>query len=163
MRKRPHGFFVVVLVLASAGVLGGCMVHARTRPATVSYAASSEVYVSQPMPPPRVEVVQTVAPYSGAVWVRGHWQWRGGGWYWVSGRWSRPARPGTVWVGPRYVYRNGRHVYVRGHWGGRGAVRVRGSGAVQRRRAVRRRRGRRPAPPAAGVRRSPAPPSAGVR
>ena len=151
MKHLPRNLGVGLLAAVTAVLTSGCVIRARAHPVGVYYTTGSEVYVSQPMPPPRVEVVSGVAPYSGAVWVNGHWQWSGANWVWVSGQWDRPVRPGYVWIQPRYQYRGGRHVYVRGYWGAGGAVRVRST-------PVR----RAPPPPAAGVRRAPPPPAAGV-
>jgi hypothetical protein len=120
MKHLPQGLVVGLLAVVAAGLLSGCVIRARTRPVGVYYTTGSEVYVTQAMPPPRVEVVPTAAPYGGAVWVNGHWAWSGHGWVWTGGNWQRPAHVGAVWVGPRYVYRGGRHVYVTGHWGGGG-------------------------------------------
>ena len=48
------------------------------------------VYVRSGPPPLKTEIV-TVAPYTDAVWVPGHWKWGGHyrGYVWVSGHWRR--------------------------------------------------------------------------
>jgi hypothetical protein len=45
--------------------------------------------------------VRPVAPYPGAVWVQGEWEWRGGRYEYVPGYWARPR---------------GQRVYVEGGW-----------------------------------------------
>jgi hypothetical protein len=46
-------------------------------------------YVRVPAPPPPQSEVVGVAPYTGAVWVGGHWAWRPrfGRYVWVPGHW----------------------------------------------------------------------------
>ena len=56
-----------------------------------------------------------VAPYAGAVWVPGEWEWRGGRYVYVNGYWARPRNKhvyveGTWVQGPRGYY------WQRGHW-----------------------------------------------
>jgi len=45
----------------------------------------------RPLPPLPKEEVITVVPYSGAVWVPGHWRWRerAGEYVWIPGHWRR--------------------------------------------------------------------------
>ena len=45
-------------------------------------------------PAPYVEAVP-VAPYPGAIWIRGYWGGWGGRHHWVPGRWQE--RPGPTW------------------------------------------------------------------
>ena len=121
MKQLPHQ--VVVGTLAAL-LTSGCLLTARTRaqPVDVVYESSApEVYVTEPMPAPRVEVV-TTAPSQDVLWVDGYWQWGGGGYVWSPGRWARPTRPGYVWNAPRYERRQNRHVYVSGQWAPRNAV-----------------------------------------
>ena len=50
------------------------------------------IVYDRPEPPaPKVEI-RTASPYPGAVWVPGHWKWRGRGrgYVWVPGHWRRP-------------------------------------------------------------------------
>lgn len=117
----------LVLGALAAVLTSGCLwtARARVQPVDVYYSTSSEVYVSEPMPAPRVEVVHAVARPSGLVWVGGYWQWGGGGYVWAPGRWARPSRPGYVWLAPRYERRQDRHVYIQGQWAP-GTVRAHG-------------------------------------
>jgi hypothetical protein len=76
--------------------------------------AVAEVVVPGPPPAERVEVVG-VAPYPGAVWVRGHWRWNGYAHVWVAGHWQRP-RAGYVWEPAHWVAGPGGWRFVPGHW-----------------------------------------------
>lgn len=142
MKQLPHHLVVGTL---AALLTSGCLLTARTRaqPVDVYYSSASEVYVTEPMPAARVEVV-TVAPSRDVLWVDGYWQWSGAGYAWNPGRWARPSHPGYVWHAPRYERRQNRHVYVSGQWAPRSAV-VRGS--VRGRSGHRDDRGPRRAPP----------------
>jgi YXWGXW repeat-containing protein len=152
MKHAPHHLVVGTLAVA---LTSGCLWSARARVQPVDVdvyePTSSVVYVSEPMPPPRVEVVRTVAPSSDVLWVDGYWQWGGGGYVWTAGRWARPSRPGYVWLAPRYERRQGRHVYIQGAWGPR-TVRVQGDAG----RGYSQRAGR-------GYRRGPPPPARRAR
>ena len=120
------------LLLGTAVLLGGCYVEPQPRYyQTGSYQAGgyyqnssyTEISVGEPQPiyyeappppPPRYEA-RPAAPFYGAVWVDGWWDWRGGTWVWVNGYWVAP-RDGCNYVGPRYDYNGGRVVVVRPHW-----------------------------------------------
>ena len=60
------------------------------QPAQAPIVEASAPYV-RPLPPPPKEEIITVAPYPGAVWVRGHWQWRRRvrEYVWIPGHWRR--------------------------------------------------------------------------
>ena len=75
---------------------------------------ASEVVVDTAPPPDQVEVVGT-APYAGAVWVRGHWQWAGGRHVWRPGHWVRP-RVGYVFVPGHWENWGHRWRFIPGHW-----------------------------------------------
>ena len=111
--KDWTGLLVLVAALAAAPLVTGCTVHATTRPAHVS---GGVVVYTQPPPPRRVVVsARPVAPYHGAVWIDGHWVWRGNQYVWVNGRWIRP-RTGYVYVQPRWERRGNGWVHVQGSW-----------------------------------------------
>lgn len=125
-------FWFPMVVAAAALALSGCYARARGGVyATTPAYASSGVVVYEAPPQPRV-VVHTPppAPYPGAVWVRGHWQWNGHSHVWVDGHYMQP-RAGYVYVQPRWERRGTGYVYVQGTWraGGHshGNVRVRQS------------------------------------
>lgn len=78
--------------------------------------AGTESYVVEQEPPPdQYEEVQTVAPYPGGVWVRGHWRWRGGRYQWMPGHWVR-GRGNRVYVPARYERHGNRWRYEGGHF-----------------------------------------------
>lgn len=149
MKHAPHH---LVLGTLAAALTSGCLWSARAEvePVDAYYSTSSEVYVSEPMPAPRVEVV-TLAPSSDMLWVDGYWQWGGGGYAWTSGRWARPSRPGYVWLAPRYERRQNRHVYIQGQWAP-GTVRVHGNAGRGSPQRVVRGSHRGPPPPARSAR-----------
>src|ERR1700735_4507030 len=72
-------------LLVAGALLGGCVVA----PAPGYYGGA---VVTVAPPAPQVEVVG-VAPYPGAVWIGGYWNWVGGRAVWVGGRWGH-GRPG---------------------------------------------------------------------
>ena len=97
-------------LLAASALLGGCAVV----PAPVP-VADGDVYTTVAPPTPQYEVVP-VAPYVGAVWIGGYWNWYGGRHVWVPGRYVRP-RPGYHWQA-RYWERGPRGGWALhgGHW-----------------------------------------------
>jgi hypothetical protein len=116
LHNKLRSTLVALLIGAVGMIIGvGCTGEIRTR-GYVAYEAPA------PPPPPRQYVVG-VAPYQGAVWVDGQWQWNGYDWQWVDGYWQEP-RVGHVWIQPRWERRGGSWVYARGAWQPRGSVRV---------------------------------------
>lgn len=106
--NRRVGF---VVALGLSVTLGGCLVRGR---AGFGATVSPGVVVYQDPPPPRM-VVQPAAPYGGAVWVEGNWQWNGAQWVWADGYWQQP-RVGYVYVQPRWERRGNGWVHVEGRW-----------------------------------------------
>jgi YXWGXW repeat-containing protein len=100
---------VVVSALIAAGTVATLAVPLPSS----AQAVQAEIYVLQPPPPPRVEVVP--APRSGYVWVPGHYQYRTDNYVWAEGSWE-PARPGYVFRAPAWVEREGRWVYQPPRW-----------------------------------------------
>ncbi len=105
---------MLLLALAS----GGCWGTLRTR---VDYSVEAdidvphEVVVMSAPPPLRVEAEsQPSAPLANAVWVAGHYEWRGH-WEWVPGYWET-GRAGYVWIAPVARETGGRIVYHAGYW-----------------------------------------------
>jgi len=82
-------------------------------PAPPPVYGGAVVEVENEPPPVQVEA-RPVVPYQGAVWIEGHWDWRGR-WVWVPGFWERP-RAGWVWVAHHWQRWRGRWRYVPGHW-----------------------------------------------
>lgn len=118
--SRIARLLLPVLVLGSTVLLGGCYARVYGRPAAVATVSTSGYVVYEP-PPPRRVVVRPAAPYQGAIWVDGHWQWNGAQYVWVDGYWEQP-RVGYVYVQPRWVRRGRGWVYVQGAWQPGGAA-----------------------------------------
>ena len=89
-------------------------------------AAPTVVYQPPPEPAQPIEVeaappapiaeVQPAAPFGGAVWIPGYWQWNGHHHVWVGGHWSAP-RAGWVWEPHKWEHGpRGRWHHVPGHW-----------------------------------------------
>ncbi len=118
-------------VLLGLIALSGCVLHTRPRATVVAAAppvhaqaqvqvATGQVIYTAPPPPQQVVVAQPAAPYAGAVWVAGHWEWNGAQHVWIQGHYIQP-RAGHVYVQPRWERRGQGWVYVQGSWnrGGR--------------------------------------------
>ena len=65
-------------------------------------------------PPPRMQTMPP-PPNRQFVWTQGYWDWRGR-WVWVPGHWGPRPRPGSTWVGGRWVRHGRRNVWVHSHW-----------------------------------------------
>ncbi|MCD6499330.1 MAG: hypothetical protein J7M25_13640, partial [Deltaproteobacteria bacterium] len=102
--------------LLSGTMGGGCWWSAPVRYEDMRRPAEPVRWVEVPERPPQ-SIAESVpeAPYPGAVWVPGFWNWTGARWGWVSGRYEQP-RYGAYWVAPRYRHWQGRWVYRPGHW-----------------------------------------------
>jgi len=79
----------------------------------LAVCAPTTVALREP-PPPRHERV-TAKPFPNAVWIGGHWQWKGGKYVWVSGHWVK-KRPGKKWVPGHWVKRKRGWVWIKGYW-----------------------------------------------
>jgi WXXGXW repeat (2 copies) len=79
----------LVKALTTAAVLGLTMSACVVVPRPYSDYPSSGVYADAPPPAPRYDVVP-VAPFVGAIWIGGYWNWYGGRRVWVPGRWVPP-------------------------------------------------------------------------
>ena len=55
------------------------------------------------------------APYTGAVWVAGEWEWLGGRYEYINGYWARP-RNNRVYVEGRWQQSPRGYYWRRGHW-----------------------------------------------
>jgi len=62
-----------------------------------------------------VAVVKPYRPYKRAVWVNGHYVYRGGRYVYVKGYWVKP-RPNYVYVQPRWKKTRRGYYFVPGHW-----------------------------------------------
>ncbi len=96
--------------------LSGCYYY--DCPATASTVYYQDpAYVKVESPPPAVHAAVSVRPpqpNANAVWVGGHYVWRGS-WVWVDGHWETP-RPGYVWTAPAVVQVDGGFHYHPGYW-----------------------------------------------
>lgn len=80
--------------------IAGCVV---APPGPVAYDggyATTAVYAPVAPPAPYYEV-QPAAPFPGAIWINGYWNWSGGRHVWTPGRYERP-RPGYHYREPRW-------------------------------------------------------------
>ena len=93
-------------LIVAAALLSGCYVG----PAPGYYGG----VVTVAPPAPQVEVYG-VAPYPGAVWIGGYWNWVGGRHVWVGGHWDH-GRPGYHWVPHAWVHEGGGWRMHQGHW-----------------------------------------------
>jgi hypothetical protein len=66
-------------------------------------------------PPPPVETPPP-APFAGATWISGRYDWNGIAWVWASGHYERPPQVGTVWVPPAQIAVSGTLVIRPGRW-----------------------------------------------
>ena len=66
-------------------------------------------------PPPPVETPPP-APFAGATWIQGRYDWNGIAWIWASGHYERPPEVGTVWVPPAQIAVSGTLVIRPGRW-----------------------------------------------
>jgi len=116
--RCPRRLLPALIALPLAALVSGCVV-APARPPVVLQPAPAEVIVTTPMAPPApiVEVIP-VAPFAGAIWIGGYWNWAGSRHVWVPGRYVAP-RPGHRWEPHRWAPAPG------GHWHLRGGVWVR--------------------------------------
>ena len=76
-------------------------------------------------PPMPVPEVKGIAPFLGATWTPGYWQWHDAQWVWISGWWSgqKPTLPERVPPTPASEVSvaierppNASAVYISGHW-----------------------------------------------
>ncbi len=126
---------VLVLPLAAAGLLAGCVVApaappppprayeppppapAYAEPAYAEPAVEVQVQANQP-PPPLPEYAQPPCPEEGYLWTPGYWAYTNGGYYWVPGTWVQPPRVGFLWT-PGYWGFSAAGIYIfhGGYWG----------------------------------------------
>ncbi len=65
--------------------------------------------------PPPPQVEVVPAPRPGHVWEGGHWVWREGRYVWIPGHW-RAVRVGYHWVPGHWAAHAGGWVWMEGHW-----------------------------------------------
>ena len=76
--------------------------------------ASHAVFVQKP-PAAVKQEAPGQKPYTNAVWVGGHWIWKGGKYVWAAGYWAKP-QPGKTYVPGHWQKTSRGHVWVKGHW-----------------------------------------------
>jgi hypothetical protein len=79
----------------------------------LSVGCAGTIVVRDAPPPPKVEV-KPARPGPKAVWIDGHWAWKGGKYTWVSGHWFK--KPKGTWVAGHWKKTPRGHVWVKGHW-----------------------------------------------
>ena len=77
-------------------------------------------YVEVPYPPPAalVEVVPAAPKENAAVWVDGHWIWRGRYYVWQRGGWLLPPEDAVYAPWQSLLAKDGRVVFAPGTWYG---------------------------------------------
>ena len=56
------------------------------------------------------------APFAGATWIQGRYDWNGLSWVWSSGHYEHPPDVGSVWVPPAQIAVSGTLVVRPGRW-----------------------------------------------
>ena len=114
----PAQVFWTALALAAVlASLNACVVavHEPVHEVDGGYVGE-EVYVSEPVPVARTEVIVGVAPSPHHVWVNGYWTRHNHSWYWVGGRWVARPHAGATWTAGHWDHRPRGYVWVGGHW-----------------------------------------------
>ncbi|MBA4138340.1 MAG: hypothetical protein C0518_13590 [Opitutus sp.] len=84
-----------------------------------AYAQRVETVAAPPMPPPpaRVNEVVYAAPSSDAIWVPGHWRYRGRyGYAWVPGHWEIPPPQARSYIAGHWERHGNRSVWIESYW-----------------------------------------------
>ena len=102
LKQRLSTALSAGLALSGLG-LTGCVAVVRPRREVVVVEApppSGPIVVADAAPPPDQEEYVGAAPYSDAIWIRGHYVWRDGEgrWAWFRGHWDRRPHYGAVWI-----------------------------------------------------------------
>jgi hypothetical protein len=102
-----------VFALLSA-VASGC---GSSLPAPELSRHPQAAFLEVPYPPPAalVEAIPEPAP-DGAVWVDGHWVWRGRYYVWQRGGWVRPPENATYATWVSVLTKDGRLMFAPGAW-----------------------------------------------
>jgi hypothetical protein len=72
--------------------------------------------IDRPTCPPPPEETPPPAPFAGATWIQGRYDWNGLAWVWASGHYERPPEAGVVWVPPAQIAVSGTLVIRPGRW-----------------------------------------------
>ena len=113
MASRRTSFQLAPVMLA-AFVLQGC---SSALPGPEVAVHPGRAFVEVPYPPPAglVEVVPE-APADDAVWVDGHWVWRGRYYVWSRGGWLRPPANAAYATWQSRLKKDGRLLFAPGAW-----------------------------------------------
>lgn len=107
-----------MLTLICGAAMAGCYADEYATPTVTVYHARAPLTVAV-APPPPVDEVPPRAPYPGAVWMAGYWDWRAdaGRYVWIAGHWAAPPRAGIVYMPPSWrVSPHGGYYRVPGRW-----------------------------------------------
>ena len=106
----PTRRLFLFLSLASAGCSSAL-------PLPLAAEHPERAYVEVPYPPPAalVEVVPE-SPADDAVWVDGHWVWRGRYYVWQRGGWLKPPEQLAYATWQTYLSKDGRLLFAAGTW-----------------------------------------------
>lgn len=105
----------------AGGTIGNSVDHQRgTLYGSYDQAYSQRVEVASappPVPPPpAVREVVVVSPAPEAIWIPGHWRYRGGGYAWQPGRWEIPPPHARSYVAGHWERRGHRSYWVESYW-----------------------------------------------
>jgi hypothetical protein len=101
--------------LLGATALGGCAVAPVGPVYTSGYYDDGAVVANVAPPTPYMETIP-VAPFAGAIWIGGFWDWSSGRHVWRPGHYERP-RPGFSYRQPSWTHgSDGRWMLHRGGW-----------------------------------------------
>lgn len=101
--------------LAGAALLSGCAVVPATPVYGTGYYDGEYIAGASAPPAPYVETIP-VAPFVGAIWIGGFWDWVGGRHVWRPGHYEHP-RPGFAYHQPGWhAGPDGRWMLHRGGW-----------------------------------------------
>jgi len=108
--------FAMLVAITSCAVITPRRRRGRGRAVAVvkPTGAVDVVYVQKAPPKPRSEV-RSKRPGPKAVWVGGHWQWKGGKYAWMSGHWDRNPR-GNAWIPGHWEKKPRGWAWAPGHW-----------------------------------------------
>lgn len=116
------------LIGAAVGALaGGTMGNAADHERGTLYGSYDQAYAQRveiaeappPVPPAPAYVNEVVvaAPHPDAIWVPGHWRYRGRyGYAWVPGHWEVPPPYARSYVAGHWERRGHRHVWIESYW-----------------------------------------------
>lgn len=115
-RATGHSRAALAALVLGVAALSGCAV-VPAGPAGAYYGDGEYIAGAGVPPAPYVEAIP-VAPFVGAVWVGGFWDWSGGRHVWRPGHYEHP-RPGFTYRQPGWhVAPGGRWMLHRGGWEG---------------------------------------------